>query len=189
MALGAEGAAVTPFQLWPSSRWGCCKGLGDSGVCRHAFLFVNCVVLEAERFHLWTCPAGILCSLLGTFLLWVPRKGLYLFAVFYTFGNIASIGSTVFLMGPMKQLKRMFEPTRLIATILVLWHNKGLALIFCILQSLALTCKTQCLLMRILSLVWLQRPWPKCSGEHKEQSRAEEPWYVARCAGGTEMPA
>lgn len=28
--------------------------------------------------------------------------------------------STVFLMGPMKQLKRMFEPTRLIATIMVL---------------------------------------------------------------------
>lgn len=95
--------------------------------------------------------AGIVCSLLGTLLLWVPRKGLYLFAVFYTFGNIASIGSTIFLMGPMKQLKRMFEPTRLIATVLVLlcfaltlcsafwWHNKGLALIFCILQSLALT--------------------------------------------------
>nr|XP_025859035.1 vesicle transport protein SFT2B [Vulpes vulpes] len=94
---------------------------------------------------------GIVCSLLGTLLLWVPRKGLYLFAVFYTFGNIASIGSTVFLMGPMKQLKRMFEPTRLIATIMVLlcfaltlcsafwWHIKGLALIFCILQSLALT--------------------------------------------------
>ncbi|XP_017389578.1 vesicle transport protein SFT2B isoform X2 [Cebus imitator] len=63
---------------------------------------------------------GILCSLLGTFLLWVPRKGLHLFAVFYTFGNIASIGSTIFLMGPLKQLKRMFEPTRLIATIMVL---------------------------------------------------------------------
>ncbi|XP_057383474.1 vesicle transport protein SFT2B isoform X2 [Balaenoptera acutorostrata] len=83
--------------------------------------------------------AGILCSLLGTLLLWVPRKGLYLFAVFYTFGNIASLGSTVFLMGPMKQLKRMVEPTRLIATIMVLWYNRGLALIFCILQSLALT--------------------------------------------------
>ncbi|KAL6085096.1 hypothetical protein STEG23_015939, partial [Scotinomys teguina] len=94
---------------------------------------------------------GILCSLLGTFLLWVPRKGLTLFAVFYTLGNMASIGSTIFLMGPVKQLKRMFEPTRLIATILVLlcfaltlcsafwWHKKGLALIFCILQSLALT--------------------------------------------------
>ncbi|GAB1285639.1 Vesicle transport protein SFT2B [Apodemus speciosus] len=64
---------------------------------------------------------GILCSVLGTLLLWVPRKGLGLFAVFYTLGNITSIGSTIFLMGPVKQLKRMFEPTRLIATILVLF--------------------------------------------------------------------
>uniref|UniRef100_G1RY14 Vesicle transport protein n=1 Tax=Nomascus leucogenys TaxID=61853 RepID=G1RY14_NOMLE len=89
---------------------------------------------------------GILCSLLGTVLLWVPRKGLHLFAVFYTFGNIASIGSTIFLMGPVKQLKRMFEPTRLIATIMVLlcfaltlcsafWVND--CTIFCILQSCA----------------------------------------------------
>ncbi|XP_023375708.1 vesicle transport protein SFT2B isoform X3 [Pteropus vampyrus] len=70
--------------------------------------------------------AGIVCSLLGTLLLWVPRKGLYLFAVFYTLGNIASIGSTVFLMGPMKQLKRMFEPTRLIATIMVLRFREDL---------------------------------------------------------------
>ncbi|XP_020830291.1 vesicle transport protein SFT2B isoform X3 [Phascolarctos cinereus] len=87
----------------------------------------------------------------GTFMLWVPRRGLVLFAAFYTLGNIASLGSTIFLMGPMKQLKRMFEPTRLIATIVMLlclvltlcsafwWHNKGLALLFCILQSLALT--------------------------------------------------
>lgn len=94
---------------------------------------------------------GIIFSLMGTFLLWVPKRGLVLFAAFYTLGNIASLGSTIFLMGPMKQLKRMFEPTRLIATIVMLlclvltlcsafwWHNKGLALIFCILQSLALT--------------------------------------------------
>ncbi|XP_053933647.1 vesicle transport protein SFT2B isoform X2 [Cuculus canorus] len=82
---------------------------------------------------------GCLCSLLGTCLLWVPRKGLMLFAVFYTLGNIASIGSTCFLMGPMKQLKRMFEPTRLIATIVMLWRKEGLALLFCILQFFALT--------------------------------------------------
>ncbi|XP_053163512.1 vesicle transport protein SFT2B [Hemicordylus capensis] len=93
---------------------------------------------------------GVLCSILGTCLLWIPRKGLILFAVFYTLGNISSLGSTIFLMGPMKQLKRMFEPTRLIATIVMLlcliltlcsafwWHNKGLALIFCILQFFAL---------------------------------------------------
>ncbi|XP_009288079.1 PREDICTED: vesicle transport protein SFT2B [Aptenodytes forsteri] len=93
---------------------------------------------------------GCLCSLLGSCLLWVPRKGLTLFAVFYTLGNIASIGSTLFLMGPMKQLKRMFEPTRLIATIVMLlcliltlcsafwWRKEGLALLFCILQFFAL---------------------------------------------------
>ncbi|XP_060626724.1 vesicle transport protein SFT2B [Anolis sagrei] len=93
---------------------------------------------------------GVLCSILGTGLLWVPKKGLILFAVFYTFGNISSIGSTMFLMGPMRQLKRMFEMTRLIATIVMLlcliltlcaafwWHNKGLALIFCVLQFFAL---------------------------------------------------
>ncbi|NXJ95744.1 SFT2B protein, partial [Corythaixoides concolor] len=68
---------------------------------------------------------GCLCSLLGSCLLWVPKKGLMLFAVFYTLGNIASIGSTLFLMGPMKQLKRMFEPTRLIATTVMLVSIKG----------------------------------------------------------------
>ncbi|XP_075292541.1 vesicle transport protein SFT2B isoform X2 [Opisthocomus hoazin] len=81
---------------------------------------------------------GCLCSLLGSCLLWVPRKGLVLFAVFYTLGNIASIGSTLFLMGPMKQLKRMFEPTRLIATVVMLWRKEGLVLLFCILQFFAL---------------------------------------------------
>ncbi|XP_026578191.1 vesicle transport protein SFT2B isoform X2 [Pseudonaja textilis] len=81
---------------------------------------------------------GVVCSVMGSFLLWVPKKGPILFGVFYTLGNISSLGSTVFLMGPMKQLKRMFEPTRLIATILMLWHNKGLTILFCILQFFAL---------------------------------------------------
>ncbi|CAI5653817.1 unnamed protein product [Oreochromis niloticus] len=94
--------------------------------------------------------AGILCSILGTALLFLPN-GLKLFAVFYTLGNVAALASTCFLMGPLKQLKRMFEPTRLIATIVMLlclvltlcsvfwWGKKGLAIIFCILQFLAMT--------------------------------------------------
>ncbi|NXE87481.1 SFT2A protein, partial [Menura novaehollandiae] len=63
--------------------------------------------------------AGILCSFLGTALLWLP-KGIKLFAVFYTLGNIAALASTCFLMGPLKQLKAMFDPKRLIATIVML---------------------------------------------------------------------
>ncbi|XP_060781438.1 vesicle transport protein SFT2A isoform X1 [Neoarius graeffei] len=62
---------------------------------------------------------GILCSILGTALLFLP-KGMQLFAVFYTLGNLAALASTCFLMGPVKQLKRMFEPTRLIATCVML---------------------------------------------------------------------
>uniref|UniRef100_A0A3P9QJ32 Vesicle transport protein n=2 Tax=Poecilia reticulata TaxID=8081 RepID=A0A3P9QJ32_POERE len=94
---------------------------------------------------------GILFSILGSALLFLPGPGIKLFAVFYTLGNIAALSSTCFLMGPLKQLKRMFEPTRLIATIVMLlcfvltlcavfwWHKKGLAIIFCILQFLAMT--------------------------------------------------
>ncbi|XP_038593154.1 vesicle transport protein SFT2A [Micropterus salmoides] len=91
---------------------------------------------------------GILCSILGTALLFISVK---LFALFYTLGNVAALASTCFLMGPLKQLRRMFEPTRLIATIVMLlcliltlcaalvWDKKVLAIIFCIMQFLAMT--------------------------------------------------
>ncbi|XP_010866364.1 vesicle transport protein SFT2A [Esox lucius] len=94
--------------------------------------------------------AGILCSIMATALLFLPN-GTKLFAVFYTLGNLAALSSTCFLMGPLKQLKRMFEPTRLIATLVMLlcfiltlcsvfwWNKKPLAIIFCILQFLAMT--------------------------------------------------
>jgi len=39
------------------------------------------------------------------------------FAVLYSFAVIFGLGSTFFLMGPIKQLKKMFEPSRCIATI------------------------------------------------------------------------
>ncbi|PAA85182.1 hypothetical protein BOX15_Mlig034154g1, partial [Macrostomum lignano] len=70
---------------------------------------------------------------------------------FYTFGNILSLTSTCFLMGPLNQLKKMFAPTRLIATLLMLlfmtlallsallWNNVALTVLFCILEFLALT--------------------------------------------------
>ncbi|KAM9739681.1 vesicle transport protein SFT2A-like [Dama dama] len=96
------------------------------------------------------CFVGGIFSILGTGLLWLPG-GIKLFAVFYTFGNIAALASTWFLMGPVKQLKKMFETTRLLATIFMLlcfvltlcaalwWHKKGLAVLFCILQFLSMT--------------------------------------------------
>ncbi|KAG7463482.1 hypothetical protein MATL_G00176990 [Megalops atlanticus] len=92
---------------------------------------------------------GVVCSVLGVCMLWIPRIGLALFAIFYTLGNFASLCSTMFLMGPLKQLKKMCEKTRALATAIMLsglvltlcaafwWRNNGLALLFCILQFLA----------------------------------------------------
>uniref|UniRef100_A0A8C6R0E2 Vesicle transport protein n=1 Tax=Nannospalax galili TaxID=1026970 RepID=A0A8C6R0E2_NANGA len=93
---------------------------------------------------------GISFSILGTGLLWLSGD-IKLFALFYTLGNLAALASTCFLMGPVKQLKKMFEPTRLLATIVMLLcfvltlcaallrPKNGLALLFCILQFLSMT--------------------------------------------------
>ncbi|CAF4404853.1 unnamed protein product [Rotaria sp. Silwood2] len=72
------------------------------------------------------------------------------FAVLYSFAVIAGVGSTLFLMGPMNQLKKMFDPSRCIATLVFLVcvvmtlvsaiaiKIAALVLLFIILQFLAL---------------------------------------------------
>nr|XP_029509956.1 vesicle transport protein SFT2B-like isoform X2 [Oncorhynchus nerka] len=80
---------------------------------------------------------GVTCSIVGVCMLFIPKVGILLFIIFYTFGNICSLCSTMFLMGPVKQLKRMCDKTRALATTIMLWVNFGLALLFCILQVLA----------------------------------------------------
>ncbi|XP_063705694.1 vesicle transport protein SFT2A isoform X2 [Culicoides brevitarsis] len=62
---------------------------------------------------------GILFTLLASFALFLNR-GLTVFAAFYTIGNILSLLSTCFLMGPVKQIKKMFSSTRWIATCIML---------------------------------------------------------------------
>lgn len=94
---------------------------------------------------------GVFCSILGTCLLWVPGFGVAVFAVLYSVGNLCALGSTLFLVGPLKQLKNMCAKERAIATAVMLvclvltlcaafwWKNNGLALLFCVLQFLAFT--------------------------------------------------
>ncbi|XP_034936346.1 vesicle transport protein SFT2A [Chelonus insularis] len=93
---------------------------------------------------------GILLSFLGSFALFLNR-GISVFAVFYTLGNLISLASTCFLMGPVNQLKKMFASSRIIATLLVFLsigltlyaaiklEKPGLALVFIIIQSLSMT--------------------------------------------------
>ncbi|XP_027146036.1 vesicle transport protein SFT2B-like [Larimichthys crocea] len=91
------------------------------------------------------------CVFQGVCMLFIPKIGLTLFIVFYTFGNICTLCSTMFLLGPLKQLKRMCDKTRALATTIMItclvltlcaafwWKNFGLALLFCILQILSFT--------------------------------------------------
>ncbi|XP_060934686.1 SFT2 domain containing 2a [Limanda limanda] len=92
---------------------------------------------------------GAACTVVGVCLLFLPRIGITLFIVFYTFGNLCALGSTMFLMGPMRQLKKMCDKTRALATAIMItclvltlcaafwWKNFGLALLFVILQVLS----------------------------------------------------
>ncbi|KAI1304874.1 hypothetical protein EDD11_005047 [Mortierella claussenii] len=91
---------------------------------------------------------GFLISILSTLALGTGQ--LALFAVFFTFGNIVSLLSTTFLIGPGKQIKTMFAPVRMFASIVFLamiavtllvaftLESAILCLILCIIQFLAL---------------------------------------------------
>merc|ERR1711892_370235 len=96
---------------------------------------------------------GVLMAVLGSVMLAMGPLGwnLKMFAVLYTLGNLTTLGSTVFLMGPAKQFKSMFQQTRLIATVVMLvsliltlcaafwWKKNLLAFLFVIIQFLAMT--------------------------------------------------
>lgn len=65
------------------------------------------------------------CLTLGVlfaFMSWVSfiKMNMVMFAMMVTMSNVVSIGGSFFLAGPRKQLQRMFEETRLIATIVYL---------------------------------------------------------------------
>lgn len=95
---------------------------------------------------------GFLFSILGAFCLAIPPpKGLRLFAVFYSLGNITSMASMCFLMGPLKQLKKMFDPSRVVSTVVAItfliltliaalkFKLAGITFLFCVVQFLAMT--------------------------------------------------
>jgi len=91
---------------------------------------------------------GLFISILGTIMIYTGSTTK--FAILYSLGNIVSICSTFFLMGPVAQIKRMFSSSRWLATCLMLfflvltivsafvWDSGLLVLIFCILQFLAM---------------------------------------------------
>jgi hypothetical protein len=62
--------------------------------------------------------AGFVLSLLGTVFLTFGQ--IVMFAIFYVLGTVVSLIGTGFLIGFFKQLKLMFKPVRVVATIILI---------------------------------------------------------------------
>ena len=80
----------------------------------------NCPSLSFKQ-RLWgfgICfVAGLGLGVIGAFMLFV---NIIAFAVLYSIGNVLALCSTLFLVGPVRQLKNMFDGTRILATLVFL---------------------------------------------------------------------
>lgn len=89
---------------------------------------------------------GLVLSVLGTVMLFVG--GLASFAVLYALGTIVSLIGTGFLIGFAKQLKLMFKPVRIVATIVFL---AMIAMIF--ISAFVLGNGTLCIIFVVLEYI------------------------------------
>ncbi|XP_077231772.1 got1/Sft2-like vescicle transport protein family [Tasmannia lanceolata] len=108
----------------------------------------QCTLNTKQRLYGFaTClAAGLACTLLSMLVFFNPIK----FGITFTFGNLLSLGSTAFLIGPKRQVTMMLDPVRIYATaiyiaslIIALFcalyvHNKLLTLLAIILEFGAL---------------------------------------------------
>jgi hypothetical protein len=97
---GVDLAVLAGCTVWPSR---CCAV--------HGIRSLVCVGLDLVLFS----TGGAVCPQ-SLFAIMKPVT----FAILYTIGNIVSLSSTAFLVGPVKQLKNMFAQKRIIATIVFL---------------------------------------------------------------------
>ncbi|KAI8868934.1 SFT2-like protein, partial [Ramicandelaber brevisporus] len=74
------------------------------------------------------------------------------FAVLYTLGNVVSLLSTMFLVGPVRQFKMAFAPVRLVATIIYL-ASMIVTLIVAIKTSKVVLCVIF-IIIQICAMVW-----------------------------------
>lgn len=108
----------------------------------------NCTLSTKQRLYGFVIclAAGLTCTLLSMLVFFNPIK----FGITFTFGNLLSLGSTAFLIGPKRQVTMMLDPVRIYATALYLAsiilalfcalyvHNKLLTLVAIMLEFGAL---------------------------------------------------
>ncbi|KAJ4715096.1 Vesicle transport protein [Melia azedarach] len=108
----------------------------------------QCTLTTKQRLYGFAIcfSVGTFCTLLSLLVFFNPVK----FGITFTFGNLLSLGSTAFLIGPKRQVTMMLDPVRIYATAIYLAsmiialfcalyvHNKLLTLLALILEFGAL---------------------------------------------------
>ncbi|CAL2257822.1 unnamed protein product [Prunus armeniaca] len=109
-------------------------------------LFSFCVIQQRFYGFAICLAAGLTCTLLSMLVFFHPIK----FGITFTLGNLLSLGSTAFLIGPKRQVTMMLDPVRIYATAIYLAsiiialfcalyvHNKLLTLLAILLEFGAL---------------------------------------------------
>ncbi|XP_059656242.1 uncharacterized protein LOC132303138 isoform X2 [Cornus florida] len=108
----------------------------------------NCTLSTKQRLYGFVIcfVTGLSCTFLSILVFFNPIK----FGITFTFGNLLSLGSTAFLIGPKRQVTMMLDPVRIYATAMYLAslivalfcalyvHNKLLTLLAILLEFGAL---------------------------------------------------
>mmetsp|Transcript_9943 Transcript_9943/g.12254 ORF Transcript_9943/g.12254 Transcript_9943/m.12254 type:complete len:190 (-) Transcript_9943:1242-1811(-) len=95
-----------------------------------------------------TLLLGLCCCFIAATFVYMPRT----FAKWYTLGSILLIASSMFLMGPWKQMKTMFHRSRALASIIYIFSIIGTLYAALHLQRLGLTIVM--IVVQVLAMLW-----------------------------------
>jgi hypothetical protein len=136
--------------FWTSFKrsWGATEGDEPEVVDEEESLCFELTFKERVIGFAATYLFGLLCSVLS----WFSFGDWKAFGILSTAGNLSSLGGTMFLMGPVRQLRRMFDPQRVVATVVMLTSMVGTFVAAMALKSAFLT--FICSIIQYLALIW-----------------------------------
>ncbi|XP_038705368.1 vesicle transport protein SFT2B isoform X1 [Tripterygium wilfordii] len=110
----------------------------------------ECTLTTKQRFYGFAIcfVAGFTCTILSMLVFFNPVK----FGITFTFGNLLSLGSTAFLIGPKRQVNMMLDPVRIYATALYL--ASIIIALFCALYVHSKLLTLLAIILEFGALVW-----------------------------------
>ncbi|KAB1228204.1 Vesicle transport protein SFT2B [Morella rubra] len=110
----------------------------------------NCTLSTKQRFHGFAIcfVAGLTCTLLSMLVFFKPIK----FGITFTLGNLLSLGSTAFLIGPKRQVTMMLDPVRIYATAIYL--ASMIIALFCALYVHSRLLTLLAIILEFGALIW-----------------------------------